>query len=88
MNRVNDFIQNAELLDIYEELKENPERLYLTAPPSVDEDENIGFRNATFAWSIEEEDGSLTPSSRRYRLHIDGELLFERGKINLIVGPT
>ncbi|KAF9469452.1 P-loop containing nucleoside triphosphate hydrolase protein [Collybia nuda] len=30
----------------------------------------------------------VTPSKRRFRLHIDEELIFRKGSINLIVGPT
>ncbi|KAJ7743656.1 hypothetical protein B0H16DRAFT_1693477 [Mycena metata] len=48
----------------------------------------VGFRDATFSWSAEETDGTLTPSSRRFLLKIDGELLFKPGCVNLVVGPT
>ena len=30
----------------------------------------------------------LTPSRRRFTLRVTGELLFKRGRINLIIGPT
>jgi hypothetical protein len=35
-------------------------------------------------------DGTLTPSSAEFRLHVDEDLVFHKGKINLrvIVGPT
>ncbi|KAF9533202.1 hypothetical protein CPB83DRAFT_846042 [Crepidotus variabilis] len=88
LDRVNDFIHDAELLDTFENLKEHPEKPQLTETSSDNEDLNIGFKNATFSWSLDEEDGSLTPSSRHYRLHIEEEVLFKRGKINLIIGPT
>ena len=49
----------------------------------------IGIREATFAWDL---DGPAvgTPGSRRrnFQLSIDQELVFKRGQINLIVGPT
>ncbi|KAG5644694.1 hypothetical protein DXG03_007917 [Asterophora parasitica] len=57
----------------------------------VDIDNNsddVGFRSATFSWAQQESNVALTPSKRRYRLHIDDELLFKRGCINLIVGST
>ena len=47
----------------------------------------IGFHNATFTWS-QAESAPSTPGRRNFRLRIDGDLLFERGAINLIVGPT
>ncbi|KAJ7283175.1 P-loop containing nucleoside triphosphate hydrolase protein [Mycena rebaudengoi] len=50
-------------------------------------DERIGFRNATFSWS-KDTDGALTPSRRNFLLKIEEELIFERGRINLVVGPT
>jgi ABC-type multidrug transport system fused ATPase/permease subunit len=60
-----------------------------TAAPDPDV---IGFNAASFTWSNEDAkaltDGTLTPSKRRFRLRIDEELVFKRGKINLIVGVT
>jgi ABC-type lipoprotein export system ATPase subunit len=41
--------------------------------------EEIGFKNASFAWSKESKD--------RFVLTVE-ELSFKKGKINLIVGPT
>ncbi|KAF8758431.1 P-loop containing nucleoside triphosphate hydrolase protein [Rhizoctonia solani] len=57
---------------------------FLHQPPPPDA---IGFRNATFAWS-RQAPATPTPSRRNFRLHIDQELLFHRGKINMVVGPT
>ncbi|KAJ7264124.1 P-loop containing nucleoside triphosphate hydrolase protein [Mycena haematopus] len=82
MDRVNDFLNNTELLDAFDE-KEAP--VLFAADPSADE--RIGFRNATFSWS-KKSDGSLTNSRRQFQLKIDGEVLFQRSKINLVVGPT
>ncbi|KAJ6587825.1 P-loop containing nucleoside triphosphate hydrolase protein [Mycena sp. CBHHK59/15] len=82
MDRVNDFLHNTELLDAFDE-KEAP--ALFAADVSVDE--RIGFRNATFSWS-KESDGSLTRSQRAFVLKIDGEVLFKRDRINLVVGPT
>lgn len=49
----------------------------------------VGIREADFTWSSEQ-DG--IPSSgmrrRKFVLHIADELIFERGCINLILGPT
>lgn len=47
---------------------------------------DIGFRDANFSWSNTNE-GTHT-SSRQFCLRIEGELLFHRGHINLVVGPT
>jgi energy-coupling factor transporter ATP-binding protein EcfA2 len=63
------------------------EAVILARPPTA-EANTIGFRRATFSWAVEDVDGSVTPSKRAFRLHIDNELTFQRGAINLIVGPT
>ncbi|KAJ7625289.1 P-loop containing nucleoside triphosphate hydrolase protein [Mycena polygramma] len=81
LDRVNDFLKKTELLDTFGD----KEALASFVEPSTDE--QIGFRNATFSWS-NESDGSLTPSHRQFLLKIDGEVLFQRGRINLVVGPT
>jgi ABC-type nitrate/sulfonate/bicarbonate transport system ATPase subunit len=47
----------------------------------------IGIREAVFSWT-NEKDGSLTPSRQPFNLHIDNELIFKPGCINLIIGPT
>jgi ABC-type transport system involved in cytochrome bd biosynthesis fused ATPase/permease subunit len=56
-------------------------------PPPEADDQHIGFKDATFAWSVDT-DGTLTPSKRKYLLRIDDELTFKRNCLNLIVGPT
>lgn len=48
----------------------------------------IGFSDATFTWTNEISSGTLTPSKRDFRLKIKDQLLFKRGCINLIIGPT
>ncbi len=50
----------------------------------------IGIRNATFTWSNDAVP-SRTPGGtrkRRFVLAVDDELIFQRDRINLIVGPT
>ncbi|KAJ6508401.1 P-loop containing nucleoside triphosphate hydrolase protein [Mycena sanguinolenta] len=82
LDRVNDFLKTTELLDAFEEKG----TAVLSASDSSS-DERIGFRNATFSWS-KESDGSLTRSQRQFQLKIDDEVVFKRGRINLVVGPT
>ncbi|KAF8058246.1 hypothetical protein FPV67DRAFT_1565726 [Lyophyllum atratum] len=81
IDRVNDFLQNTELLDIF---SEEPITLF---PQGSQPSTEIGFREATFTWSSDA-DGSLTPSKRKFSLQIEDELLFKGGQINLIIGPT
>lgn len=53
--------------------------------PAPDQDV-IGFRNASFVWSrdsLEDEVGQ-----RNFTLRVEGEVVFKRGSLNLIVGPT
>ncbi|KIJ38948.1 hypothetical protein M422DRAFT_175814, partial [Sphaerobolus stellatus SS14] len=84
LDRVNDFLKDTELLDEFDK------KDLLTIPPAdiVRDAEVIGFKDATFAWQKETDDGSATPSSRPFRLKIDGDLTFKKGYINLIIGPT
>jgi len=63
----------------------NDSKLFVPALGSISD---IGFKNATFSWSLEEDDGATTPSSRMFKLRVDGQLLFKRNCVNLIVGPT
>lgn len=55
--------------------------------PPIETDE-IGFKAASFTWCNESNSGVMTPSKRRFTLRIEEELLFKKGCINLIVGPT
>ena len=78
-----DFLQNTELLDSF---ADKPAQA-VDSPTTIEREDKIGFKNATFSWCIES-DGSSTPSKRTFRLHIRGEQLFKRDCINLIIGPT
>jgi hypothetical protein len=98
LDRVNNFLKNVsnkvlmwlpiltstqtELLDAFE-----AKAIPVLFPTDASTDVRIGFRNATFSWS-KESSSSLTSSQRQFVLKIDGEILFERGRINLVVGPT
>ena len=50
----------------------------------------IGIKGMIFSWDASAVSGTSTPSTprRNFRLRVDGEVLFRRGGINLIVGPT
>ncbi|KAF4617299.1 hypothetical protein D9613_006273 [Agrocybe pediades] len=94
LDRLNNFLKETELLDQFTDDSEND---IITGSNSgtagqvnvEDHDGTIGFRNATFTWSNDESnDGSHTPSSRVFRLRINGSLTFKKGSINLIIGPT
>ncbi|KAJ7769135.1 hypothetical protein DFH07DRAFT_1058209 [Mycena maculata] len=83
LDRINEFLNETELLDAFDE-QEVPAILPAVA---LADEQQIGFRNVTFSWS-KETDGPLTRSQRHFILKIDGEVLFERGRVNLVVGPT
>ncbi|KAH9967588.1 hypothetical protein BC827DRAFT_1264378 [Russula dissimulans] len=88
LDRTDDFLHNTELLDEYADVENGSEHVMLTDPSHFDRDA-IGFQNASFTWSSGSiSDGDFTPSSRKFTLRVDGELLFKRGCINLIIGPT
>ncbi|KAF8671537.1 P-loop containing nucleoside triphosphate hydrolase protein [Rhizoctonia solani] len=82
LDRVDDFLKNSELLDAYARNTVGTS-VESTGPHSS----AIGFHNATFTWTKRPTLAS-TSSTRNFKLVIDQELLFHRGKINMIVGPT
>ncbi|KAJ7625348.1 hypothetical protein DFH06DRAFT_1273238 [Mycena polygramma] len=86
LSRVNEFLRKTELLDSFTE--KDPSTSELFVPADAESEGKIGFRDATFAWSSEKTDGTLTPSRRKFMLKIEGEMLFKPGCINLVVGPT
>ncbi|KAF9229723.1 P-loop containing nucleoside triphosphate hydrolase protein [Gyrodon lividus] len=87
LGRVNDFLNNTELLDEFATPEEDRPAL-IPQDHAGEESDLVGFRDAVFAWSNEANTGTLTPSKRRFNLRIDDEVVFKRGCINLIVGPT
>ncbi|KAJ6466832.1 multidrug resistance-associated ABC transporter [Mycena sanguinolenta] len=80
LDRVDSFLKETELLDRY---SENTQDALSGNCPDPD---LIGFHNAKFTWS-EICDGVSTPGGRNFVLHID-DLVFQRGCLNLILGPT
>lgn len=50
-------------------------------------DDTIGFTDAIFTWS-EASDGTVTPSRRNFSLHMEGDVSFQRGALNMVIGPT
>ncbi|KAG8874159.1 hypothetical protein FRB97_006107 [Tulasnella sp. 331] len=89
LDRIDAVLKQTELLDTFAE-SEMPSAVDMTAPlldPTI-----TGFRDATFQWTTRDVSGTPSgdakPSKRNFRLVIEGELCFKRGKINLIVGPT
>ncbi|KAH8104851.1 hypothetical protein BXZ70DRAFT_1049036 [Cristinia sonorae] len=83
LDRINTFLRDTELLD---EFVSGPDNSYEVNTVSSD---IVGFKNASFTWDTSS-DGSVTSASncRIFKLQIDDEVVFQRGCINLIVGPT
>ncbi|CAK5274929.1 unnamed protein product [Mycena citricolor] len=73
LDRIDTFLHETDLLD----------------DGDVDELEGdeIGFRNVAYAWS-ETATSDLARHERQFILRIEDEILFKRGKINAVVGPT
>ena len=49
---------------------------------------HVGIKAATFSWSEKGVVMDVSNQSRGFTLRIPGELIFERGTFNLVVGPT
>jgi hypothetical protein len=86
LDRMTEFLQKTELLDSFADKTSQT----VDIPTTIESEGEIGFKNATFSWSVKspDHDGSSTPSQRTFRLHISGEQMFKRDCINLIVGST
>ncbi|KAJ7678094.1 hypothetical protein DFH06DRAFT_975898 [Mycena polygramma] len=83
LDRVDSFLKETELLDRYSE--NSHEALSSRNCPDSD---LIGFHDASFTWSkTSAADGISTPTGRNFLLHID-DLVFQRGCLNVILGPT
>ena len=74
----------TELLDCFTEESSGE-----ATPDSSSEHVNdIGFGHADFSWSNDTSKGCLTSPRQTFCLHIDNEVVFKKGKFNLIIGPT
>ncbi|KAF8610181.1 P-loop containing nucleoside triphosphate hydrolase protein [Ceratobasidium sp. AG-I] len=82
LDRISEFLTETELLDVHSEKVAG-----LAIDPDPPAPSIIGFRNATFTWA-RQLPGTPAPSQRNFRLRIDEELIFRRGKVNMIIGPT
>lgn len=85
LDRLNDFLRKTELLDEFDPKSKNT-----TIADNVKTNADlIGIQNASFTWT-NEPTGTVTPGSsrRNFTLRVSDEVVFRKGKINLIVGPT
>ena len=81
LDRLNDFLRKTELLDEFD-----PNSKDATTADNVKTNTDlIGIQNASFTWTNNE---SLGSSRRNFTLRVDDGVIFRKGKINLIVGPT
>ncbi|PIL29356.1 ATP-binding cassette transporter [Ganoderma sinense ZZ0214-1] len=90
LERIQDFLLDTELIDEFTESE--PEAAELPPSPVPEEYRNtIGIRHASFTWANDSTRLAVTPGGTRRRmfmLHVDEDLFFKCGKLNLIVGPT
>ena len=57
-------------------------------PSRAAEVDFVGIREASFTWDGNS-DGTTTPGGRRkFKLMVEDEVIFKRGRINLIIGKT
>jgi ABC-type multidrug transport system fused ATPase/permease subunit len=95
LKRLQDFLTNTELLDGFAAQESGIAAIDASAAHAGD----IGVSAASFAWSAADVSsasvtpgtpgGLQTPSGKgRFRLRIEDEVVFHKGAINLIVGPT
>ncbi|TDL20538.1 P-loop containing nucleoside triphosphate hydrolase protein [Rickenella mellea] len=83
LDRFNEFFNETELLDN----SSTTNKLSAFAAPAPSPG-IIGFNAATFSWTDINKSKPTKPATRIFWLHFDGEVIFRRGGINLIIGPT
>ncbi|EJU03262.1 P-loop containing nucleoside triphosphate hydrolase protein [Dacryopinax primogenitus] len=84
LDRVDTFLRRTPLLDAYEA---DPCTLQDSRQLVLDESTHgdvIGFHDASFAWNRRTD----AVNTRNFCLNFEGKLLFKRGGLNLIIGPT
>ncbi|KAH9929008.1 P-loop containing nucleoside triphosphate hydrolase protein [Epithele typhae] len=91
LDRINDFLHDTELLDDFEPRRPASATAAFARPSR--NDSVLGLAHTTFTWSA----ASATPfaapdasalTGRHFALRINEPLVFPRGKISLVVGPT
>ncbi|KAI0741249.1 P-loop containing nucleoside triphosphate hydrolase protein [Daedaleopsis nitida] len=92
IERIQDFFENTELIDQFVEPMNAATTTVLFqegTPPDIHHN-TIGIRRASFTWAINHAlSAAKSGNSRRtYVLRIEDEVIFQPGKVNLIVGPT
>ncbi|KAF9567104.1 hypothetical protein CPC08DRAFT_733223 [Agrocybe pediades] len=87
LDRINQFLQEAETLDRYANGQDDIGPFSLPTNSNEATSDTIGFCKAAFSWSTPTVAGEPTPD-RHYTLKISDELSFKPGCINMIVGPT
>ncbi|KZP30958.1 P-loop containing nucleoside triphosphate hydrolase protein [Athelia psychrophila] len=85
LDRVNAFLNDTELLDAFS--GGNQDNQALDFDFESDEHDEIGFGDAIFTWT-EASDGTVTPSRHDFSLRLESNLVFKRGALNMVIGPT
>lgn len=74
-----------------EMLPKTPTDAHLDSAPatiaSTNSSDEIGFKDAIFSW-VKPDNLRTSAYKSAFKLRFDGEVLFAKNKINLIVGPT
>ncbi|TBU52681.1 P-loop containing nucleoside triphosphate hydrolase protein [Dichomitus squalens] len=82
LERINRFLKETELLDRYTKKGGNVDHLTENGHSLETHATDIGFRDAHFTWTEE------SAQDQPFTLKIDRELLFKKGGLNIIYGPT
>ncbi|KAI0666643.1 multidrug resistance-associated ABC transporter [Trametes maxima] len=88
LDRINEFLHETELLDEFD-----PSKHAEAGAPAVQlspdyPQDAIGIKQTSFTWANDTDVQTPDSTTRKFTLNIDGELLFKRGRTNLILGPT
>ncbi|KLO18945.1 P-loop containing nucleoside triphosphate hydrolase protein [Schizopora paradoxa] len=84
-DRFNEFINGTKMLDVYSTEEKIDEQTLLDP---VGELEEVGFKECTFTWDDPTDRSERSRRERRFKLKFSEKLVFEKGCVNIIVGPT
>ncbi|OSD04848.1 P-loop containing nucleoside triphosphate hydrolase protein [Trametes coccinea BRFM310] len=90
LERISDFLRNTELIDEFERVRDGEAADIWTNTVPENRKGVIGIRHASFTWSKDSAPCQTAGGRRRrtFMLTIEDELIFQRGKINLVIGAT
>ncbi|KAI0746563.1 P-loop containing nucleoside triphosphate hydrolase protein [Daedaleopsis nitida] len=91
VERLQEFLEKTELIDEFTAPEDPDTAMILSSTVPDAYKDSIAIRQASFTWANDSALVAVTPGGTRKRtfvLRVEDEVLFRRGKLNIVVGPT